>query len=156
MFKINKTHLIHVILGHSYLLYFVLLCIGVFFDTVYPVKFLNSKLVGQIGLGLVFVGSVLMVWAQQSSKKSLHERHQEVRGPQAFFHGPYRLLKSPTQVGLMLMFIGLGLVLNSVFITVAAIISYILSKTFFIKKQQEVLLDRYGESYKVYRDKVKL
>ena len=54
------------------------------------------------------------------------------------------------------MFIGLGLVLNSVFISLAAVLSYILSKTFFIKKQQEVLLDRYGESYKVYRDKVRL
>lgn len=156
MFKINKIHIIHVILGHSYLLYFVFFCVGVLLDTLYPVRFLHASTIQNVGLGLVFVGSVLMVWAQQSSKKSLHERHEQVRGPQAFFHGPYRIFKSPTQTGLMLMFLGLGFVLNSVLISLTAIVAYILSKMFFIKKQQEVLIDRYGESYKEYHDKVKL
>ena len=56
----------------------------------------------------------------------------------------------------MLMFLGLGFVLNSILISAAAIVAFILSKLFFIKKQHEVLIDRYGESYKEYRDKVKL
>lgn len=154
MIKIDKTHLIHVVLGHSYLFYFVLFCIAIVLDIINPLRFIRSQYSLNIGVLLVVLGSLLLFWAQSSSKKSLHERHEEHRSEKAFLHGPYTFLRSPTQVSLLFMFVGLGLVLNSVFVTVAAVISFILSKTVFIKKQESILESRYGESYKAYKTKV--
>lgn len=155
MFKINKKHFIHVVLGHSYLFYFVLFAIGIFFDGVKPIQFIHPELAQNVGVFFVFLGSLLMVWSQQSSKKSLHERHEIHRSEKAFFHGPYAYLRNPTQTSLLFMFLGLGLVLNMAFVSIAAVVSFILGRLFFIKKQEAILLDRYGQSYKTYKAKVR-
>lgn len=153
--NINKTNLIHVILGHSYLFHFVFLCIGFILDTLYPLSFKSPQVAEYIGLVFVVLGTLLMTWSQQSSKKSLHERHETNPSMMAFFHGPYSFLRSPTQIGLCMMITGLGLVLNAVFITLTAITAFILSKFIFVKKQEKVLESSYGHTYKEYKAKVK-
>lgn len=154
MIKISKKHLIHTILGHSYLAFVLFFCGAIFFDQLMPFARIDTPYLEYVGTVLVVFGTVLICWAQVDSQKSLHERHQEVPTEKAFFHGPYKFIRTPTQVGLFFLFLGLGFTLGNVWVIIFSVISIIVNFTIFVKQQEHILTKRYGESYTSYKAKV--
>lgn len=154
MIEIKQKHLIHTVLGHSYLLFVLFFCIGIVFDKIFPFPFKNTT-VEYIGIGLVFLGTILAFWAQSSSHRSSDTRHTEERDPQSFAYGPYKFTRFPTQVAIFLLNFGFGLATDLLWVSVASVVAIILSFVFFAKKQSDILEKRYGESYKLYRSKVR-
>ncbi len=73
-----------------------------------------------------------------------------------FAKGPYKVLKSPTNLGLMILMIGFGFLMNSVIVVLMALLSYIISQWTFIRKQQALLKEKYGDHYVEYTENVKL
>ncbi len=154
MVRFNKTHLIHTVLGHSYLVFVICFCLAIICDTIIPIR-MNSTILENIGVLFVICGTVLIVWAQNNSKKSLHERHTEMNDEKAFSHGPYRFLRSPTQAGLFLLIAGLGFTIDTIWVVIFAIGALIINILFFIRKQEMILEKRYGTSYTLYKNKVR-
>ncbi len=154
MTKFNNTHIIHTVLGHAYLLFLVFFCVAIFCDWIYPLSFF-SKTLEYIGFGLVFLGTVVAYWAQRSSHVSNRIRLSEDRTHEAFSVGPYAFLRTPTQTSIFLLMFGLGLVVGMLWISIFAVISLVINYSIFVKKQDAILLKRYGESYKKYRSKVR-
>jgi protein-S-isoprenylcysteine O-methyltransferase Ste14 len=154
MITINKKHLIHTVLGHSYLVFVIFFCIAIIVETMYPVT-LSIPYREQGGVLLVIIGTIFIFWAQMNSKKTLHERHTALQSEQAFRHGPYKFLRSPTQAGLFLLISGLGITIDSLWVIIFSIVALIVNILFFIKKQEMILEKRYGQSYKIYKTKVR-
>lgn len=125
-----------------------------FFDQLYPVH-LKSEVFEAIGIVAVLCGTLLIAWAQTKRKKSLHERHGEKRSEHAFKHGPYRFLRTPTQIGLFFLILGLGLTIEIFWVPVFALLALIVNIGIFVKKQEHILAKRYGESYRLYKTKVR-
>ncbi|NVN97131.1 isoprenylcysteine carboxylmethyltransferase family protein, partial [Candidatus Nomurabacteria bacterium] len=144
----------HVLLSQDYAVFFLAVVMGVLFDLVFSVHLLNGIVYEYIGLLFIFFGTAIIYWAQSTTRK-MGKKVSDNRDISFFLHGPYRYTRNPTNFGLTLAIVGLGLLIHSFFSIVWVIITYLISKFFFIKRQDEILKERYGDVFLEYKKKVK-
>ena len=144
---INQS--VHKVLAHSYLAYFLLCSFGLFLGLFFPIRFSvpHADLFAVICFG---VGPLLILWAQMSSHK--FEVVKQDIGAIRFTRGPYRYLRNPTQLGLVILVLGYAFVSQSAMLFVTIGVSYLISNIFF-KKHESILEHRYGERYTQYKAK---
>lgn len=142
---------VHFVLFKSYTIYLFAVIFGVIFDLVFPFDFFSNKLFNYSGLILIIFGSLLAYWAQKSSSVLEKDENGQIK----FDSGPYKYLRSPTHLGLFVMTLGLALVINSLFSVLFTIVAHMITKIFFVKKQQRILEKKYGDNYTNYKSKTK-
>ena len=142
---------VHKILAHSYSVYFIFFLISVCLDFVFNFKFFNNFIAIPSGFIFLLFGTFLVFWAQKTS------RHLDVENvtKETFCHGPYRYTRSPTHWGLFLLMLGFGMIANAFFIVLFSIISFLITKLVFLKKEEKVLAAKYGTPYLEYKKSVK-
>lgn len=149
--KIILKNSVHAVLAHSYAAYFIAFLLGLFLHFVFPIKIYEQSFVSPIGFIFLFVGTIVVFWAQNTSRKlDTSNLSKEV-----FLKGPYRYTRTPTQYGLLSLIFGFGFLMNSLNIVLLAILSFILGKFFFIKKQESLLSQKHGSHYLEYKKTVK-
>ena len=142
---------IHKVLAQSYVVYLLALVFGLFFSAAFPLKiFISTTLMDISSLVLLF-SSMLILWAQKSSKKF----EKENLTANSFMKGPYRFTRNPTNIGLFVSMSFFGIIVNSVFVIIFTIIAFMLSRFIFIKKEEEILEHKYGAPYVQYKKIVK-
>lgn len=146
--------IVHLLLSYSYVIFFLAVVFGVVFDIVFPIRLFNGIIYEYIGFGFIIIGSILIYWAQATSRATSKTIPRE-RDINFFLQGPYKYTRNPTNLGLTLTVFGLGLLINSFFTIVFILITYIISKLIFIKKQDAILEERYGDVFEDYRKKVR-
>ncbi len=149
--KEKITSKIHSSFAHSYVIYFAAVLIGLILDIFIPVSVIPGNLSSIIGIVFLLVAPALIIWAQMSSEKTHFDRHN---GKPNFAHGPYAFMKSPTHFGLDILIVGFGFLLNSIFMIIFSIISFLLSRFVFVKKAQQLLEEKYGSQYTNYKKSV--
>lgn len=157
MWKIDKTSLIHIVLAHSYIVYFLSLLIGLAIDVFWRFRFVSppAELLGAV---LIIAGPVLIMWAQRTSEKLVVKRICDRNGICAadFRKGPYAFTRSPTNFGLFLMIIGFGFVLSSFSIIITTVLALVLTRVLFLRKEEKLLEEKYGEAYREYKSQVRV
>ncbi|MEI6400424.1 MAG: isoprenylcysteine carboxylmethyltransferase family protein [bacterium] len=151
----KKPKSVHIILSESYLTFIVLFIPAMLLDTYFNTnKTVHPNLV-ILGWVLLFISPVLIYWAQKTSAafKKAYENGTPIT-PSFFMHGPYRVTRRPTHLGITLMFVGFSLVISSPFALVSALIAHLVTQMNFIKREECILLEKYGEPYQVYCNKV--
>lgn len=146
--------IVHLVLSHSYTVFLLAVILGVIFDVLVPTSFFASYLFQYIGVGFIVLGSILIYWAQRTTnctKKEELEKGQLVRD---FARGPYKYSRNPTHIGIAIMTLGLGLIINSIFSIIFVIVAFLITKNIFIKKEEALLEKRYGDDYCNYKKKV--
>jgi len=142
---------VHRILAYSYAVYLLALVLGLIFSATWPYKIFVSSILMSISSVILLLSSMLILWAQKSSKKF----KKEDLTAESFKKGPYRFTRNPTNLGLFLSIICFGIIVNSVFVIIFAIIAFALSRFIFIKKEEELLKNKYGDSYLEYKKSVR-
>jgi protein-S-isoprenylcysteine O-methyltransferase Ste14 len=101
-------------------------------------------LIWPLGIGLVFIGFILRIWAQQ------HLHYRLKVGMSLTTTGPYSFIRNPIYVGNMLLC--LGAVITSELLWLAPItLFYCLSiYSLVVRYEEEHLLEKYGEPYRRY------
>lgn len=145
---------VHSVLAYSYLVFLFSVILGVIFDIFVKNKIFSDIIYQQIGFFMLVISSIIIYWAQSTSSNYAKNINKDKIRSQ-FEYGPYRYLRSPTHFGLFIMTLGLSLIINSLFSVLFTLIAYIISKFFFLKKEEEILEDKYGEVYTEYKKKVK-
>jgi protein-S-isoprenylcysteine O-methyltransferase Ste14 len=155
--RFNKNYLVHVVLGHSYLVYFATLILGLLMDLAWPVHF-HLPVLEYVGIVLLLGGPLLIIWAQSTSHNlAVKQTVTETKTTEHdFYRGPYTFTRSPTHLGLFTMVLGLGLIFNSIWILITTIIAFVLTRFVFLRKEEILLEDKYGKEYAEYKDKVPL
>lgn len=143
---------VHKILAHSYLFFFVSFLIGLFLDFIFPLGIFENFTMILIGVVFLIFGTFLIIWAQKTS----HKLQKENMTKETFCCGPYRYTRSPTHFGLFFLILGFGIIANALFIVLFSIISFFITKFVFIKKEEEILAEKYGVPYLEYKKFVKL
>jgi protein-S-isoprenylcysteine O-methyltransferase Ste14 len=144
---------IHTILAYSYSVYFVLLLIGIFLDLFLPLPlFIDQFDMYILGFLFLFLASFLIIWAQRSTHSFWRK---EKVSHKSFCRGPYCFTRTPTHWGLFLLVLGFGFIMNASYVIVFTIISFLISKFFFLKKQEDLLERKYGGHYKEYKNKIR-
>ncbi len=150
----NKTTLednVHAVLAHSYVSYFVSFLIGLFLHFLYPIKVYQHELVAPFGFAILFISTLLIIWAQRTSRTLEHGTISK----ESFCRGPYCYSRMPTHWGLFFMMIGFGLMINSLFVILLTLVFFIFTKITFIRKEEALLLQKYGAAYREYKSLVK-
>lgn len=145
---------VHFLLSHSYLVFLFSVILGVIFDMFVPFSLFLNVPSQSIGIGLIFLGSIMVYWAQTTSG-NYKENDPKFKNKSFFYRGPYKFTRNPTHFGLLIMTLGLALLINSFFSIVFTIIAHVLTKIFFVKKQEKILEKKYGDLYLDYKKKVK-
>jgi len=153
-FKIKRKETVHFVLLHSYLIFLIVIVLGVFLDITFKIKIFSDDIYQYIGFGMLFVSSVIIYWAQSTSS-NYQERVHKKEGRSHFEFGPYQYLRSPTHFGLFVLTLGFSLIINSLFGVVLTIIAYVITKLFFLKKEEKILENKYGEVYREYKKKIR-
>jgi protein-S-isoprenylcysteine O-methyltransferase Ste14 len=93
-----------------------------------------------------------MIWAQYTSHR--FEIIKQQTGELHFNRGPYKYLRNPTQLGLVILVLGYAFATGTAMLFVTTGVAYIISN-FFFKKHEEILESRYGAAYAAYKASVK-
>lgn len=152
----TQPETIHHILAHSYSFYLIALVAGIVLDTLFNVRVFSED-AQAFGMVIIIVASLLIVWAQSTSSKLRRVRNEKGRLETAdFCRGPYCVSRIPTHWGLALMLAGFGLTINSIFVVAAAVVIFIITKRVFVKKEENILAQKYGEEYLKYKKRVRI
>ncbi len=156
MWNVNKSFLVHIVLAHSYLVYFASLLFGLAIDVYWPIR-IDIPGLEILGTLLIFAGPLLIFWAQNTSHKMAVKQICSREGVcvDDFYKGPYTFTRSPTHLGIFLMVIGFGFIMCSISIILTTTIAFILTRYVFVKKEERILEDKYGEPYRLYKTRVK-
>ncbi len=154
----NKNHhisgVIHVLLYHSYVVFFLAVILGIIFDGIFTFGKFQGQAYQNIGLLMIIIGTFIIYWAQKTTSYRKSEA-QKSRDTNFFIKGPYRITRNPTNFGVTIMSLGLGFIIGSLFSIIFIIITYFISKLIFIKKQDSILEERYGQAFNEYKKRVK-
>lgn len=142
---------VHLILAYSYLFYFTTLLVGVLFDFLYPHRFFQTSVMAPVGFVLLFLSTLLILWAQRTSRSY----KKETVCKEIFCNGPYSFTRIPTHLGLFLMVLGFGMIINATFVILFSIVSFFATKFFFLRKEELILADKYSDSYLEYKKLVR-
>lgn len=149
-----REGMVHIILSHSYTVFLMAVVFGLVLDVFIPIYIFNAHIYQYIGIIFIVLGSLLIYWAQSTTSFTKKEEVQNSNAPRDFARGPYKYSRNPTHIGLSIMTLGLGLLLNSVFSVVLTVIASLITKFIFVKKEETILQERYGQSYSDYKKKV--
>jgi protein-S-isoprenylcysteine O-methyltransferase Ste14 len=117
----------------------------------FPIEIFEKVTMASIGTVFLLIGTILIVWAQKSSLKLQKENMSK----ETFLRGPYRYTRSPTHLGLFLLMLGFGITANALFLIVFSVLSFFITKFVFIKKEEQILAEKYGTPYLEYKKSVK-
>ncbi|MFZ4500139.1 MAG: methyltransferase family protein [Minisyncoccia bacterium] len=146
----NNTKNIHITLARSYMAYFLFSMLGLLADSI--VGFGVVVPFGSTIAILCFIaGPALMMWAQKTSN-DFRKKTTEVK-PLYFQHGPYRYLRNPTHLGMVIMVTGYAAVSGSVIFLAVTLVGYIVSNVLF-KRYEAIVVEQYGEEYANYKSDV--
>ncbi len=139
---------IQMTLARSYLAYFVASMLGLFADNIINLEF-SIPWVLPVAIVCLGLGPALIFWAQYTSKADVKGEHHSY-----FLHGPYRYMRNPTHLGILILVTGYALISGSTIFFLVTLIGYLVSNIFF-KKYERVLGDIHGEHYQTYKASVK-
>ena len=142
---------VHRILANSYSVSFLFFLAGVLLDLLFKLKFLNFSFMVPTGIVLIFLASLLILWAQKTSRNLKKENLSK----ESFNKGPYAFTRSPTHWGLFFLMFGFGIMNSAVFIVTLSIISFIFTKFIYLKKEEIILEKKYGAPYLEYKKLVR-
>ncbi len=150
--KLSKT--VHHVLSYSYTSFFFGLIFGLILDFFLKIRIFTDPNVGSLGLLFILLGSLLALWAQKTSRVTETVRHNGEHTAEDFKRGPYRYTRSPTHIGLTLLSLGVGIIMNSALLVFTSFLASMISHTFFLGAQDKILEEKYGEPYKEYKKSV--
>lgn len=143
----SENQTIQHILAKSYLSYFIASFIGLFVDAFISIP-INVKFALPLAIIFMGLGPLLMLWAQYTSWRCRREAHGHSA---AFFHhGPYRFIRNPTHLGILILVTGYTLVSGSLVFFGTTLIGFLLSNIFF-SKYEKITHETYGEKYLEYK-----
>lgn len=142
---------VHKVLAHSYFFYFLCFVIGIYFNLIFNFKIFNSPIVPPTGFVILLFATFLILWAQHTSR---HLKKENIT-PQTFCRGPYAYTRIPTHIGLFLLILGFGMIVNSFFIILFSLVSFIVGKFLFLDKEEAILAEKYGAPYLQYKKLVR-
>ncbi len=145
--------MVHFILSHSYMVFFLAVIFGLVLDIFIPIDIFSNYIYQYVGIAMVILGSILIYWAQSTSgatKKDL----EKSGGTRNFASGPYKYSRNPTHIGLSIMTLGLAFVLNSLFSVILVVVASLVTKLYFLRQEEKLLMKKYGAPYEEYKKEV--
>ena len=151
----RRDGVVHVLLSHSYMVFFLAVILGAICHIFFTLSIFENSAYQYIGLSMIALGSIIIYWAQSTSSCTRKEVVIGEKSERDFERGPYKYSRNPTHNGLTLMTLGLSLLINSFFTFIFMVAAAIITKVIFLKEEESILEDKYGQVYCEYKKKVR-
>jgi protein-S-isoprenylcysteine O-methyltransferase Ste14 len=142
------------LISYAPAIFFAVLLVGVVIHINAPTPFLPIIIGWGVGVALLLVAPVVTLWALRV-RRTLYIPVME-RTCTNFDVGPYRTSRHPVYVGLLFMFIGFGLVINSLIMMLLALILFVFFTAFVIPEEESELGKQCPEVYLDYKKHVRM
>lgn len=119
----------------------------------YWVGYLNSTYVAWAGILLMLGGLGLRYWAAKILDRYYTRTLQIIEGQQIVVRSPYSIIRHPGYLGTFLMEIGASFAVNNWIVLLIITTAGVLSRTYRIHVEEQMLLATFEEQYKVYAEK---
>jgi protein-S-isoprenylcysteine O-methyltransferase Ste14 len=117
---------------------------------IYQLGNLSNAYLAWAGLLLMFSGLSLRYWSAKVLGEFYTRTLLTVEGQTIIEKAPYSIIRHPGYLGTFMMEIGAGLAVMNWTIILVVVIMGIVSRTYRIKAEEEMLEGRFGKQYKVY------
>ena len=111
------------------------------------------------GIPLIPVGLLLVAWANYTllhiGKISLRDREPMQTPSNLVIVGPYRYSRNPIYLACILSLLGLVIVWSSLIVLLGTVIVYIIFRYKFIKREEVILEDEFGDEYMEFTKRVR-
>jgi protein-S-isoprenylcysteine O-methyltransferase Ste14 len=142
--------------SYSTIVFGITLFAATVLDIVHPMKFLAEPWNRYLGISLIALGTIIIYWAEKLGKRFSERRKKgEIKAAEHLAMGPYFWTRNPKYLALAILIIGLGVTLNSLFVTLSSVVSLIIVNYFLLYKEEQLMESRHGEIYHEYKKKVK-
>ncbi|MGY5878745.1 MAG: isoprenylcysteine carboxylmethyltransferase family protein [Candidatus Thorarchaeota archaeon] len=112
-----------------------------------------------VGLPFIPIGFFLIIWANYSllviGKIGLRNREPMQRPSNLVLAGPYRFSRNPLYLGILVILAGLIIFLSSIVTAFLTVLVYIIFRYVFIKKEEILLEEEFGDEYRDFMKRVK-
>ena len=112
-----------------------------------------------VGLVFIPVGFLLIIWANYAllviGKISLRDREPMQKPEYLVLAGPYRFSRNPLYLGVLFALVGLVIVWSSIVIAFLTILVYIIFRNRFIKREEFILEEEFGDDYRDFKKRVR-
>lgn len=123
---------VHKILARSYSTYLFFFLFGAYLNIAFNFKVFMSAVVVPIGFFFLALGTILVFWAQNTSRNLKKESITK----ETFAKGPYRFTSTPTNFGLFFLVLGFGMIANSFFIMVCSCIAFLIARFVLLEQRK--------------------
>ena len=107
------------------------------------------------GAALVGFGIAGIVWAVKTMERGGTSPDPALHPPALVTRGPLRFSRNPIYVGFLLIYAGVGLLLNSLWIVLLAAVVVAEVTQAIIVRDEHLLEKRFGDEYRAYRARVR-
>jgi len=112
-----------------------------------------------VGLVFIPVGFLLIIWANYTllviGKISLRDREPMQKPEYLVLAGPYRFSRNPLYLGVLFALVGLVIFWSSIVTAFLTILVYIIFRNRFIKREEIILEEEFGDDYRDFKKRVR-
>lgn len=142
--------------SYSLVVFAIVLFFTVILDIFIPHHFIMEPWNRYIGISLVILGTLVIYWAEEIGRRFSHKRkHGEITEVEHLLSGIYKYSRNPKYIGVAILFIGLGFILNSIPVTLSPIVSIFIIHHFLLPGEEKFMAARHGGIYEEYKKRVK-
>ena len=131
------------------------LAIGLGLDYLWPTPFLSKFVRYAIGSALVLVSVLIIVPVLVRFRRTRTPFDVRKAASALITDGPYRFSRNPSYVSLTLLYLGIGIVLNNVWIIALAVAVVLVIDLWVVRREEQHLAAKYGQQYQRYKAAVR-
>ncbi len=137
------------------LIYLAFLAVGLLLDYLFPVPVLPNSIQYAVGFGIMIAPALIMPFVLLRFKKA--NTNFDARKPTTAIitTGPYRFSRNPSYVSLTMLYLGIAIAADSVWVLAGLIPTLVVMHYGVILREEQYLAEKFGEPYLQYKRSVR-
>ena len=137
------------------LIYLAFLAVGLLLDYLFPVPVLPNSIQYAVGFGIIIATGLVMPFVLLEFRKA--ETQFDLRKPTTAIisTGPYRFSRNPSYVSLTMLYLGIAITADSVWVLAGLIPTVVVMHYGVILREEQYLENKFGEEYLRYKNTVR-
>ncbi len=137
------------------LIYLAFLAVGLLLDYLFPVPVLPNSIQYAVGFGMIIATGLVMPFVLLEFRKA--ETQFDPRKPTTAIitTGPYRFSRNPSYVSLTMLYLGIAIAADSVWVLAGLIPTLLVMHYGVILREEQYLENKFGEEYLRYKKTVR-
>ena len=137
------------------LIYLAFLAVGLLLDYLFPVPVLPNSIQYAVGFGIIIAPGLVMRFVLLEFRKA--ETQFDPRKPTTAIitTGPYRFSRNPSYISLTMLYLGIAIAADSVWVLAGLIPTLVIMHYGVILREEEYLETKFSEEYLRYKNTVR-